>query len=349
MENTLIFTSEKEVRFGKILKFIIPTYLTSLFNTVYTIIDGIFVSAYVGTDALASINIVYPIVNVLTGIALVFATGGSAVAALHIGGNRKAEADRSFSVSTVAAILLGCLISLLVLANLSAILSLLGATDVTIAGCKTYARWWLLVAPVVIGKELFTYFIRVDGAPTYSFLTALSGGILNIILDYVLVGRMHMGIYGAALATILGLVLSFTMGIYYFIRKHKFTIIFALVLGTVLAAICYVFTNQIVSAFLTDQTAFSFAVQFARILLSTSFLFGVFYVLVNALQAMGAATPALLISMSRQGIIFIPALFILQTAIGMTGLVWAQPVADVLSILIAAILFEKTMKKMQML
>ena len=134
-----------------------------------------------------------------------------------------------------------------------------------------------------------------------------------------------------------------------FKEVFKFTIIFALILGTVLAAICYIFTNQIVSAFLTDQTAFSYAVQFARILLSTSFLFGVFYVLVNALQAMGAATPALLISMSRQGIIFIPALFILQAVVGMTGLVWAQPVADVLSILIAAILFGKTMKKMQML
>lgn len=60
MENTLIFSSDEEVRFGKLLKYIIPTYLTSLFNTVYTIIDGIFVSAYVGTDALAAINIVYP-------------------------------------------------------------------------------------------------------------------------------------------------------------------------------------------------------------------------------------------------------------------------------------------------
>ena len=99
MENTLIFASEKEVRFGKLLKFIIPTYLTSLFNTVYTIIDGIFVSAYVGTNALAAINIVYPIVNVLTGIALVFATGGSAVAALHIGGNRKEEASRALCCS----------------------------------------------------------------------------------------------------------------------------------------------------------------------------------------------------------------------------------------------------------
>ena len=89
MENTLIFASEKRGAFRKASEFIIPTYLTSLFNTVYTIIDGIFVSAYVGTNALAAINIVYPIVNVLTGIALVFATGGSAVAALHIGGNRK--------------------------------------------------------------------------------------------------------------------------------------------------------------------------------------------------------------------------------------------------------------------
>lgn len=222
MENVLIFASEKEVRFTKLLKFIVPTYLTSLFNTVYTIIDGIFVSTYVGTNALASINIVYPIVNVLTGIALVFATGGSAVTALHIGGNRKKEADRSFSVSSFAAILLGCLVSLMILTNLSAILTMLGATPVTIAGCKTYARWWLLAAPVVIGKELFTYFIRVDGAPTYSFITALSGGILNIVLDYILVGQMQMGIYGAALATILGLVLSFSMGIYYFIHKQKY-------------------------------------------------------------------------------------------------------------------------------
>ena len=290
MEYTLIFTSEKEVRFGKLLKFIIPTYLTSLFNTVYTIIDGIFVSAYVGTDALASINIVYPIVNVLTGIALVFATGGSAVAALHIGGNRKTEADRSFSVSTVAAILLGCLISLLVLANLSAILSLLGATDITIAGCKTYARWWLLAAPVVIGKELFTYFIRVDGAPTYSFLTALSGGILNIILDYVLVGRMHMGIYGAALATILGLVLSFTMGIYYFICKHKFLSFTMHNLSLHEAIHCMIngaseFVDQLAIAITTivfNRTALSFAgedgVAAVSIIMYLQFLFiGVYF------------------------------------------------------------------------
>lgn len=221
MENILVFHSEKDVRFGKLLRYIIPAYLTSLFNTVYTIIDGIFVSAYVGTDALAAINIVYPIVNVLTGIALIFATGGSAVCALHIGGNRKKEASRSFSVSVTASVLLGSLMSLGVLLNLSGILNLLGATSRTMADCRIYALWWLWGTPVVIGKELFTYFIRVDGAPAYSLATAIFGGVLNIVLDYILIGCFRMELLGAALATMLGMLLSFGMGIYYFLRKRK--------------------------------------------------------------------------------------------------------------------------------
>lgn len=126
----------------------------------------------------------------------------------------------------------------------------------------------------------------------------------------------------------------------------KFSIIFSLTLGVVLTVICYLFTNQIVSAFLTDVTAFDYAVQFAKILLTTSFTFGVFAVLTNALQAMGAATASLVINLSRQGIIFIPALFILKAVLELTGLVWAQPVADILSIVLAAALYINTYKKL---
>lgn len=124
----------------------------------------------------------------------------------------------------------------------------------------------------------------------------------------------------------------------------KFSLGFALVLGVALTAICYLFVNQIVGAFLTDATAFDYAVEFAKILLTTGWLFGVFYVLTNTLQAMGAATSSLVINLSRQGIIFIPALFILKSIIGLTGLIWAQPVADVLSIAIAVILLVRTQK-----
>lgn len=219
MSQSLLFKNAQEVRFRKVLAFIIPTYLTSLFNTLYTIVDGIFVASYVGTDALAAINVAYPIVNVLTGIALLFATGGSALSALAIGAGKKKKADGTFSVSVIGALLIGCLTAFLIMLNLSPVLRMLGATDVTMENCRIYSMFWLLATPAVLGKELLTYFIRVDGSPSYSFFLALSCGILNIILDYVFVGQLRMGIFGAALATVLGIVLSCVMGILYFIRK----------------------------------------------------------------------------------------------------------------------------------
>lgn len=221
MEKTLMFSSANEVRIGKVLRFIIPTYLTSLFNTLYTIIDGVFVSSYVGTNALAAINIVYPIVNILTGIALVFAAGGSAVAALFIGGRKNKEANAAFSVSIVFSLLGGFLVSIAVVLDLNHVLRLLGATSATMEDCRIYAFWWLIATPAVMIKELLTYFIRADGSPTYSFLTALAGGICNIVLDYILISHFRMGLQGAAIATVLGILLSCCMGAYYFCRKRK--------------------------------------------------------------------------------------------------------------------------------
>lgn len=125
----------------------------------------------------------------------------------------------------------------------------------------------------------------------------------------------------------------------------RFSMWFAFFLGLIMTVFCYLFTNQIVSVFLTEQSAFDYAVRFARILLSTSTLFGVFYVLTNALQAMGAAVSSLIINLSRQGIIYIPALFLLKAVLGVNGLVWAQPAADILSIGLAVGLYTITFRK----
>ena len=126
----------------------------------------------------------------------------------------------------------------------------------------------------------------------------------------------------------------------------KISLIFSLALGTIMTVLCYVFRSQIVSAFLSDAEAYDFAYQFAGILLCTSFLFGIYYVFTNALQAMGAATSALIMNISRQGIIYIPALYILQAIFGISGLVWAQPVADVLSFILVVILYKVEFKKL---
>ena len=114
---------------------------------------------------------------------------------------------------------------------------------------------------------------------------------------------------------------------------------------TVLTALCFLFTKSIVSVFLTDASALEYAVRFSRIMLTTSWLFGVYYVLINSMQAVGAAFPSFIASVCRQGFIYIPALFILQAVMGMDGLVFAQPVADLLSLLMTAVLYFYAMKK----
>lgn len=131
-----------------------------------------------------------------------------------------------------------------------------------------------------------------------------------------------------------------------FKKYMKFALCFATILGVSLTLLCYLFTNQIVGVFLTDKKAFDYAVEFARILLSTGPLFGIFYVITNALQAMGAAMPSLIINISRQGLIYIPVLFLLNKLLGITGLVWAQPIVDVASLIIGIILYIKVSRKM---
>ncbi len=127
----------------------------------------------------------------------------------------------------------------------------------------------------------------------------------------------------------------------------RFSLWFAFALSAAMTLLCYLLSDQIVGVFLTETSAFDYAVEFAHILLTTSVLFGVFFVLVNALQAMGAAAEALIVSMSRQGIIYIPALFLLQALLNASGLVWAQPVADVLSICLVIVLYCRALSRMQ--
>ena len=132
-----------------------------------------------------------------------------------------------------------------------------------------------------------------------------------------------------------------------FKKVFRFSVLFALVIGVIMTLLCYLFTSPMVQVFLENPEAYDYGVRFARILLSTSALFGVFYVLCNTLQAMGAATPALIVNLSRQGIIYIPAVFIMQVFFGITGLAWAQPVADLLSILLVAVLYVYTIRRME--
>ena len=197
-----------------------------------------------------------------------------------------------------------------------------------------------------------------------SALGSLLMSVSQIILNALMAEYGDMAIAGMGVAmkvmTITGMVcmglgqgvqplLGYSAGAGNLERLRKclaFSLVFAFALGLAMTVLCYVFLDPIISAFLTDPEAYSYAVGFARILLVTGFLFGIFYVLTNAVQALGNATAALLVNLSRQGFVFIPALYALNALMGVEGLAWAQPLADVLSVLFATMLFLWSYRKL---
>ncbi len=210
-------------------------------------------------------------------------------------------------------------------------------------------------------KVLWNVFAIGIPASLGSLLMSLSQIVMNSLMtDY---GDMALAAIGVAMKVtmITGMIcigfgqgvqplLGYCVGAKLWKRFKKvmtFSLLFSLGLSVGMTELCYGLATQIVQAFLTEPEAFQYAVRFVYILLTTSFLFGVFYVFGNALQAMGAAKEALLINLSRQGLIYIPALFLMNAAIGMNGLIWAQPVADLLSTVMVAILYVRTVRNMQ--
>lgn len=124
-----------------------------------------------------------------------------------------------------------------------------------------------------------------------------------------------------------------------FRKIMRFSVLAGFLISIVMTGLCYLFASQIVGVFVSDKDAFRFGTGFVRILLTTSFLFGAYYVLLNAIQAVGESRAALILNISRQGIVFIPALFVLESFVGINGILWAQPVADIVSMILAAAMY----------
>jgi putative MATE family efflux protein len=118
----------------------------------------------------------------------------------------------------------------------------------------------------------------------------------------------------------------------------RFSVMSSTVICIAMTGLCYLSNEMIIGAFLTEDVSFDYGVRFAKILLSTAFMSGAFFSMVSAIQAMGASVPALILNVCRQGVIYIPALFALRAIAGEYGLIWAQPVSDILSLILAVVL-----------
>ncbi|QQO09228.1 MATE family efflux transporter [Breznakiella homolactica] len=212
--------------FPSLLRFALPTIIMMVFMSLYTMVDGVFVSRLIGTKALSAVNIVYPLINFVVAVGIMLASGGSAIIAKQMGEGRAREANENFSFITVVGILMGAVLSILGFIFIEPLLRLLGANDAIYGYCYDYTRMLLFFIVPSIMQMLFQFFFVAAGKPNTGLLVTVAGGVANIILDYVFIALAGMGIRGAALATGIGYSIPGLFGLIYFTAKRKGTLYF---------------------------------------------------------------------------------------------------------------------------
>ncbi|WP_027400439.1 MATE family efflux transporter [Anaerovorax odorimutans] len=213
-----IFNDEITVK--KFTKFVTPSVIMLVFMAMYYIIDSIFVSNIVGSDALAAVNIVYPICGLGWGISVMLAAGSSAIVAIKMGEGNEREANEKFTLICIVSTVLSVIFVILGLLFLDELLSFLGSTEKLGSYCIDYAKIILLGIPGVFLGVVLEYFIRIDGRPGFTLLLYTLGGAVNIILDYLFIAKLHFGVSGAAWATVAGQYMVMIIGILYFIFQN---------------------------------------------------------------------------------------------------------------------------------
>lgn len=199
-----------------LLKFALPSIVMMVFTSLYTIIDGIFVSRLVGSSALSAINIVYPIISLIIAIGVMLATGGSATIAKKFGENKAHEACNHFTLFILTGSITGIIITFGSSLFIEPIVKLLGANASLKQDAMIYLGTLLKFAPACILQLLFQSYFVTAGRPQIGLVLTILAGITNAVLDYLFMGPLALGIQGAALATSIGQLIPAVFGLIYF-------------------------------------------------------------------------------------------------------------------------------------
>ena len=197
-----------------ILRFAFPTIVMTVFNTFYTMVDGLFVSNLIGTSALSAINLTAPAIGLITAVSGMLATGGSAVVMKKMGERREQEARQDFTLLILTNAVLGYTL-------MDRLLGTMGLSQEVFGYCRTYLRGYLIFTiPILLMYNFSLYLIAADKS-RLSLICTAAGGVTNIILDYVFIALLDMGILGAAIATGLGYSITAAAGFLVFCRKDS--------------------------------------------------------------------------------------------------------------------------------
>ena len=199
-----------------LLKFTAPSIIMLVFISMYVMVDAVFVSNFVGSDALSALNIVYPVTSVVLAVSVMLATGGGAIIAKNMGEGKGQEAREKFSLLIWTGLAMGLVLTVFGLVFLDPLLHLMGATPKLWDYCRDYIVILILATPFYIFQLLFQTFMVTAGKPNLGLGMTVVGGLANVVLDYLFIVRFGWGVQGAAVATSIGYALPAVYGLVYF-------------------------------------------------------------------------------------------------------------------------------------
>ena len=187
----------------------------------FAMVDGLFVSNLIGTDALSAINLTAPIIQVVTAISTMLATGGSAVIMKKMGEQRSEEAKEDFTFLILVNVIVGIAMCALGYVMMDQIFAGMNLSAEVERYCMEYlSRYLIFVVPILLMKN-FTLYMIASGKATLSLVCSVAGGVLNMVLDYVFIAGVQMEISGAAIATGLGYSVTAVVGVFVFSGKKS--------------------------------------------------------------------------------------------------------------------------------
>ncbi len=206
--------------YNKLLRFVLPSIIMMIFTSIYTVVDGLFVSNYVGKNSYTALNLIWPLLMAMGTLGFMIGTGGSAIVSKTLGEGKKELANQYFSMLIYVTIIGGILLTIIGLIFLRPIAYLMGATDNLIDDCVLYGKILLIAQTAFMLQNVFqSFFVTAEKAKLGLAITIISG-VTNMVLDYLFIVVFQWNLAGAALGTAASQLVGGIFPFFYFLRKN---------------------------------------------------------------------------------------------------------------------------------
>ena len=207
--------------YGKLMRFVFPSIIMMIFTSIYGVVDGIFVSNFVGQTPFAAVNLVMPLVMVFGGIGFMLGTGGTALVAKAFGEGKDKRANELFSMLIVVTIIIGVVVGVVGLFLIRPVSILFGAEDEMLEDCVTYGSIILIGTASFMLQNVFQSFLITAEKPKLGLAVTVAAGVTNMFLDWLFMAIFEWGVAGAAIATTISQIVGGIIPLIYFLRPNS--------------------------------------------------------------------------------------------------------------------------------